>query len=126
LTLRTLLGDPCPAVEDLREPCQRYIKTILDDIQLLNYYLNFSIRDTILSTICMIRPFWKCFPFQGHFKAPSSGEIKSSDRRFLPSITFLGSDVKETTFATRNCYPVQSSDTIRILDERLDQLIKSI
>ena len=23
LTLRTLLGDPCPAIENLREPCQR-------------------------------------------------------------------------------------------------------
>lgn len=74
----------------------------------------------------MLRPHWKCFPFQGHFKAPAAGEIKPSDRRFLPSITFLGSDEKPTSYATRNCYPVQSPDTVRALDERLDKLIKGM
>jgi len=36
----------------------------------------------------------------------------------------LGSDIKETVFATRNCYPVQSGETITTLDQRLNQLIK--
>lgn len=85
-----------------------------------------SIRESILSAIYVLRPMWKCLQFQGRFDASKVKNKKDAqpDSRFLPSVTFLGSDIKPTSYATRNCYPVQSTETIRVLDERLDRLIK--
>ncbi|XP_046454451.1 histone deacetylase 6-like isoform X3 [Daphnia pulex] len=104
LTLRTLLGDPCPVIAKVEEPCQ-------------------SIQESILSAIYVLRPMWKCLQFQGRFDASKVGSQKEG-KHFVPSVTFEGSDVKQTLFATRNCYPVQSNETIDLLDQRLDKLIK--
>lgn len=73
----------------------------------------------------MLRPLWKSLSYQGRFGiATAETRSASPGGRFTPSVTFLGSDVKQTVFATRNCYPVQSNETIKTLDQRLDQLIK--
>ena len=73
----------------------------------------------------MLRPLWKNLSFQGRFGiATAETRSASPGGRFTPSVTFLGSDIKETVFATRNCYPVQSGETITTLDQRLNQLIK--
>lgn len=76
-----------------------------------------------MSAIYVLRPMWKCLQFQGRFDASKLGS-KKEGKHFVPSVTFEGFDVKPTTYATRNCYPVQSSDTIDLLDQRLDKLIK--
>lgn len=84
-----------------------------------------SIRESILSAIYVLKPFWKSLQFQTGFKASKvNGDVKLSDGRFLPRITFLGSDEKPTSYATRNCYPVQNEETVRLHDQRLDKLIK--
>lgn len=73
----------------------------------------------------MLRPLWKCFQFQGNFKASTDQTASSCKKnQFFPTISFLGTDTKPTSYATRNCYPVQTSETFQSLDRRLDQLIK--
>uniref|UniRef100_A0A0P6E2S0 Putative Histone deacetylase n=1 Tax=Daphnia magna TaxID=35525 RepID=A0A0P6E2S0_9CRUS len=104
LTLRTLLGDPCPIISKVDEP-------------------SLSIQQSVLSAIYVLRPFWECLQFQGRFDVSKVGS-KKEGTYFVPSVTFEGSDVKPTTFATRNCYPVQNRETINLLDQRLDKLIK--
>ncbi|XP_059352443.1 polyamine deacetylase HDAC10-like isoform X1 [Daphnia carinata] len=104
VTLRTLLGDPCPSISKIDEP-------------------SLSIQESILSAIYVLRPFRKCLQFQGRFDVSKVGS-KKEGTYFVPTVTFEGSDIKPTTFATRNCYPVQNRETIDQLDQRLDQLIK--
>jgi len=85
-----------------------------------------SIKESILSAIYVLRPYWKCFQFQGEFKASFTGAEELKQNQFLPSITFLGSDDKLTSYPTRNCYPVQNPETLKLLDQQLDQMIKGI
>lgn len=85
--------------------------------------MSFSIKESIWNAIYVLRPFWKCFQFQGHFDFKVGDKLPNNAH--LPQVIFRGSDVKPTVYETRNCYPVQSSETFRLLDERLDELIKS-
>ena len=45
LSLKTLLGDPCPMVEPLTAPCQ-------------------LVKETILNVIKVLRPYWKSLCYQ--------------------------------------------------------------
>ncbi|XP_062614787.1 histone deacetylase 6-like isoform X2 [Saccostrea cucullata] len=45
LTLRTLLGDPCPRIPSSQEPCD-------------------SVTESILNVIKVLRPYWKCLQYQ--------------------------------------------------------------
>lgn len=81
-----------------------------------------------MSAIYVLRPFWKSLQFQGSFKASEvvdSKKVGLEAGKFLPSVTFLGSDEKPVKFATRNCYPTQSGELFNQLDQRLNDLIKS-
>ncbi|XP_078342016.1 protein deacetylase HDAC6-like isoform X3 [Crassostrea virginica] len=51
LTLRTLLGDPCPRIPPAQEPCD-------------------SITESILNVIKVLRPYWKCLQYQGFTSDP--------------------------------------------------------
>ncbi|XP_055999659.1 histone deacetylase 6-like isoform X2 [Ostrea edulis] len=51
LTLRTLLGDPCPRLPPSQEPCD-------------------SITESILNVIKVLRPYWKCLQYQGFTSDP--------------------------------------------------------
>ncbi|KAL5017176.1 hypothetical protein ScPMuIL_006765 [Solemya velum] len=46
LTLRSLLGDPCPMLPEMGEPC-------------------YSVCESIANVIKVLRPYWKCFQYQG-------------------------------------------------------------
>ncbi|XP_041347489.1 histone deacetylase 6-like [Gigantopelta aegis] len=45
LVLRSLLGDPCPLMPPIKEPCD-------------------SVIETILNVIKVLRPYWQCFQYQ--------------------------------------------------------------
>ncbi len=86
-----------------------------------------SVQESILSSICVLRPLWKCFQYQGQFAASVAASVAGrEENQFWPRVLFEGSDVKETKFATRNCYEVQSAQVIEQLDRRLDQIISGI
>lgn len=128
MTLRTLLGHPCPNIESLSQPSDRYIMFKLRKCQRKQTVCSFSIRESILSAIYVLRPLWKSLQFQGHFKASlavDGQKLGLDSGKYLPSVTFLGSDERPASYATRNCYPVQSQELSNQLDQRLDDLIKS-
>lgn len=51
MTLRTLLGDPCPRIPSSQEPCD-------------------SVTESILNVIKVLRPHWKCLQYQGFTSDP--------------------------------------------------------
>ncbi|KAJ8683629.1 hypothetical protein QAD02_019421 [Eretmocerus hayati] len=104
LTLRTLLGDPCPMLQSLHPPCQ-------------------SIQETILNVIYAHRPYWKCYGYQDSYNVNNTNSDDLKERH-LPQVFFNGPDTLSSVFETRNCYPVQSYEELREIDRKLDNLIQ--
>ncbi|XP_055910185.1 histone deacetylase 6 isoform X1 [Eupeodes corollae] len=104
LTLKTLLGDPCPLyVEDLTPPCE-------------------SVQDTILNCIYAHRPFWRCLQIQQTYTMEELNNVNPQPDLHKVSRIFIGGPPLEERFPTRDCYPVQSPETIQKLDARLQWL----
>ncbi|XP_043284790.1 histone deacetylase 6 isoform X2 [Venturia canescens] len=101
LTLRTLLGDPCPPYQDLEPPCE-------------------TLKETILNVIYAHRAYWKCFQFQESFSIHSESENREeNNNRHLPVVIYKGDETKPDHYETRDCYPVQSETVVRHLKNRL-------
>ncbi|XP_018376605.1 PREDICTED: histone deacetylase 6 isoform X2 [Trachymyrmex cornetzi] len=106
LTLRTLLGDPCPVLQTLDLP-------------------SLSIRNTILNVIYSHKPYWKCYQYQETHSINSVTHSKEEiANRHVVTMTFKGSEVKLEKYDTRNCYPVQSKETLEVVEKKLDELIQ--
>ena len=107
LTLRALLGDPCPMLQTLELP-------------------SLSIRDTILNAIYAHKPYWKCYQYQDTYSINSTinNKEESSNDEHLPVAVFKGSDIRQEAYETRNCYPVQSKDVIESIENQLNALIQ--
>ncbi|XP_011060054.1 PREDICTED: histone deacetylase 6 isoform X3 [Acromyrmex echinatior] len=106
LTLKTLLGDPCPVLQTLDLP-------------------SLSIRDTILNVIYSHKPYWKCYQYQDTHSINSVTHSKEEiANRHVVTMTFKGSEVKLEKYDTRNCYPVQSKETLEVMEKKLNELIQ--
>ncbi|KAG5344016.1 HDAC6 deacetylase, partial [Acromyrmex charruanus] len=106
LTLKTLLGDPCPVLQTLDLP-------------------SLSIRDTILNVIYSHKPYWKCYQYQDTHSINSVTHSKEEiANRHVVTMTFKGSEVKLEKYDTRNCYPVQSKETLEVVEKKLNELIQ--
>nr|XP_050853987.1 histone deacetylase 6 isoform X1 [Vespula vulgaris] len=106
LTLRTLLGDPCPMLQTLQLP-------------------SLSIRDTILNSIYAHKQFWKCYQYQEQYSINNRIDRKEENNdQYLPVVNYKGEVYKPDIYQTRNCYPVQSKEILEALDKKLDSLIK--
>ncbi|XP_046383461.1 histone deacetylase 6 isoform X1 [Ischnura elegans] len=99
LTLRALLGDPCPLVESLGEPSQ-------------------SILETIGYVKEVHAPFWASL---SQSRCKSMEGVKLPDKKIPKDLP--GSGVGQPVYETRNCYPVQPEELRKALDARLDSLI---
>ncbi|GLH15011.1 Histone deacetylase Rpd3 [Gryllus bimaculatus] len=126
LTLRCLLGDPCPYLPKLPPPCD-------------------SIQDTILNVIYAHREYWQCFQFQDTYNLKSepqdpvlcsvksdgtvdADETKDDEEldtvaRHLPVVKYLGSEERPESYLTRDCYPIQDKEFQKELDAKLNILI---
>ncbi|XP_050461613.1 histone deacetylase 6 isoform X2 [Cataglyphis hispanica] len=105
LTLRTLLGDPCPILQTLDLPSS-------------------SIRDTILNVIYAHRPYWKCYQYQDTYSINSITHNKEElANRHVVMVTYKGSIFKPDKYETRNCYPTQSKEVLEMIDKKLNELI---
>ncbi|XP_050531171.1 histone deacetylase 6 isoform X2 [Daktulosphaira vitifoliae] len=82
LTLRGLLGDPCPLLDMTTKPCD-------------------SIVQTIQNVISVHQRFWKCF--QNELLVNSS---------YKPILVYLYNEQPLSVFPTRNCYPLQDLSKI--------------
>ncbi|XP_022238613.1 histone deacetylase 6-like [Limulus polyphemus] len=82
LSLRTLLGDPCPDIGSVPRPCE-------------------SVVETILNVISVHRQFWHSLVLQGSYK--ENEDEKAMDRvRHRPEIRFEGPVQKPETFPTKD------------------------
>ncbi|XP_076299749.1 histone deacetylase 6 isoform X1 [Lasioglossum baleicum] len=105
LTLRALLGDPCPLIENLELP-------------------SLSIRNSILNAIYAHKPYWKCYQYQDTFSINNATNNKEqSINQHLPVVTFNGTEERQDIYETSECYPVQSKEALETFDLKLNALI---
>ncbi|XP_034945547.1 histone deacetylase 6 isoform X2 [Chelonus insularis] len=90
LSLRTLLGDPCPMINTPEVPSA-------------------SVKKTILNVIYAHKPYWNCYEYQEVYNIHQKSDGKYEEyERHLPEVIFKGDETKPDTYLTRNCYPIQS------------------
>lgn len=104
MTLKTLLGDPCPLLEPLDEPCE-------------------SIQDSILNCIHSHKAFWKCLQINKNYNLEDLNNVNPQPNWHKVVQKFIGSgEPRPERFETRNCYPIQSNERLRKIADRLQQL----
>lgn len=139
LTLRTLLGDPCPLLNPLESPSARYLVII-------EFIRRFYVCHFIITLTQYTRD-----DFKRHLRSSPVLEMLSvsrfsyerrSDARCLIQVTTKlpnvnvdeivkknnrcrGKEEKLEIYETRDCYPVQSNETIQMIEEKLNALIES-
>ncbi|RWS17183.1 histone deacetylase 6-like isoform X3 [Dinothrombium tinctorium] len=97
LTLRTLLGDPCPNIGNIPYP------------------LHNALVKTVLDVIWAQRPFWNLLCLQGTF-TKGDQDLMTFDnvrRRHTPIVEYKGKAAllpKPTKYETRNCYVVNKPE----------------
>lgn len=104
ITLKTLLGDPCPLIEPIDEPCK-------------------SLQDSILNCIHAHRPYWNSLQIHASYNLKDLNNVNPQPDLHKVVQKFIGSDApKPETFPTRNCYPVQNEKTLNAIADRLRKL----
>ncbi|KAG4068297.1 hypothetical protein HA402_007817 [Bradysia odoriphaga] len=104
LTLRTILGDPCPKlVEPLSEPCD-------------------SIQETILNCIQLHRPYWNCLQTNGTYTLEEYNNFTPQSDLHKVVQAYNWTEPRQERFLTRDCYPVQSDEFLKKVAERLTSL----
>ncbi|XP_012278697.1 histone deacetylase 6 isoform X2 [Orussus abietinus] len=106
LTLRALLGDPCPMLHTFEPPSK-------------------SIRETILNVIYAHKPYWTCYQYQDTYNIDSvTSNAEENNNRHLPAVIYRGDETKPDFYETRSCYPIQSKETVQQIEKKLNALIQ--
>jgi len=109
LTLRTLLGDPCPFL-----PHQ-------------SYTLHKAIINSTLDVIWAHKPYWRILKAQEEFYLENGKDVKpSSITRHYPVIEYRGKSAfsePPIKYATRNCYEKNDDKTAAKLEQEIKSLI---
>ncbi|XP_053376775.1 histone deacetylase 6-like [Mercenaria mercenaria] len=107
LSLRALLGDPAPLLQSFEEP-------------------DYSVVESILNVIKMLRPYWKCLQFQNNLK---DSQISDQNRYVSlpprPGITFYTDAMPESFDLFQPCYDEEYEEQKHGLYERIDSLIRN-
>ncbi|KAL0850817.1 hypothetical protein ABMA28_006740 [Loxostege sticticalis] len=105
LTLRTLLGHAPPVLFELSEPCD-------------------SIRETILNCIYSHKPYWRCFNYQPTYSVDDTvpNVCDGAKQKHTVAVRWEGDETRPDRFATRDCYPLQDSETKKRIMEKLNRL----
>jgi histone deacetylase 6 len=103
LSLRALLGDPCPLIPKIENPSP-------------------TVAETILNSTYMLRPYWNLLKTQQTTNEDSSPRLLESGLIHVPEIKFEWNEPKPDKYATRDCYPLQNAELKRTIDEKLDNL----
>ncbi|XP_026319696.1 histone deacetylase 6 isoform X2 [Hyposmocoma kahamanoa] len=105
LTLRTLLGHAPPVLQALSEPTD-------------------SIRETILNSIYVHKPYWRCYNYQPTYRVRQSVPNVCDDekQKHTVSVKWEGDETRPDRYATRDCYPLQDNEVKRKNREKLDHL----
>ncbi|XP_058444498.1 histone deacetylase 6 isoform X2 [Malaya genurostris] len=106
LTLRALLGDPCPVlVEKLQPPCE-------------------TMQQTILNCIHSHRPYWKNLQLNETYGLEEVNNVNPQPNFHQVTQLYIQPppQPEPIRYATRNCYPLQSDDEKNRIEERLTML----
>ncbi|XP_022236612.1 histone deacetylase 6-like isoform X2 [Limulus polyphemus] len=103
LSLRTLLGDPCPDIGPVAQPSE-------------------SVVETILNVIASLRPFWHSLQLQGSYHEKIE-ETKSTER-IRPEIHYRGQPKIQETYPTSYFYVNWGEELKTQLEQRVEQLIR--
>ncbi|KAL3852467.1 hypothetical protein ACJMK2_016100 [Sinanodonta woodiana] len=107
LTVRSLLGDPCPILPPMEEPCD-------------------SVTESILNVIKMLRPYWKCFQYQStlglEMTCPFPGVNEMPPRE---GIEFITTENKPKEYPLFYTYPTKVEEKYSgdRWDKAIDKLI---
>lgn len=106
LSLRCLLGDPCPVLGPLPPP-------------------NISVAETICNVISVHRPFWRSLRLQGTFDQTEYTNTDETRIRHTPHIEYKGtlSYQKPDSYPTRKWYNVHTKELKEELEQRIQALI---
>ncbi|XP_074645716.1 protein deacetylase HDAC6-like isoform X2 [Tubulanus polymorphus] len=102
LTLRTLLGDPCPPLKSLNPPCESALKTIYNALNVL-------------------RPYWKSLKMQGICDNDRFSEITSSNNADL---YYERMNEKFDEYEIYDSYPSLDSEKVAHFDQVIDNVIR--
>lgn len=104
LTLKTLLGDPCPLlVEPVLPPCD-------------------SMVETILNCIHSHRSYWKCLQTNSTYDLEDLNNINPQPDMHKVVQMYKWTEPTPERFPTREWYPMQTDDIKQIVAERLTKL----
>ncbi|CAL8109628.1 unnamed protein product [Orchesella dallaii] len=104
LTLKTLLGDACPKIDATKCPTNEAVESVLD-------------------ATYMLRSKWSMLIGQTHVDEGEETMAQTQKQLHIPRAKYLWTEPKPEVYDTRNCYPEQSSNVQKLLDERISQLI---
>ncbi|RWS29799.1 histone deacetylase hda2-like protein [Leptotrombidium deliense] len=105
LTLKTLVGDPCPLIEPIPYP------------------LHNAVVNTILDVIWAQRPFWKALCIQGRFEKGDA--LEGMRRRRQPVVEYKGKIAfmeKPSKYPTRGTYYVNPPEVKAQLEKEIEAL----
>ncbi|XP_037936783.1 histone deacetylase 6 isoform X2 [Teleopsis dalmanni] len=104
LTLRTLLGDPCPVLVEKLDPPSEII------------------QETILNCIYAHRPYWRCLQAQSTYTVEELNNVNPQNNLHKISRVFVGGPPLPERFPTRGTAPVQKLEDILRIQQRLQWL----
>ncbi|RNA32151.1 Histone deacetylase 6 [Brachionus plicatilis] len=108
LSVRALLGFPCPRVEDFKQPDPVFVKTLMN-------------------LISVLRPYWKCLQSLNDTDDSISLEqyLLDWDLKYRKDIKFYTEETKPEEFELTGFYPMYSDDENSHWDKKIDELIES-
>lgn len=108
LTLRTLLGDPCPLLVDpVVAPCD-------------------SMRETILNCVHAHRPYWKSLHSIGTYNLAELNHVNPQPDLHGVVQSYEWTEPLPDRFPTREWYPSHPKEKVNQIAERLTQLEKGM
>ncbi|KAK9505138.1 hypothetical protein O3M35_009261 [Rhynocoris fuscipes] len=104
MTLRALLGDPCPGIGSLGPPSE-------------------IMEDSIMNVIYVQRAYWKSLRHQKLYSILEPPE--EDEQRHMPSLKYLHDGIKPTKYPTRDGYPVSTPSFLHYVAINLNNIIAS-
>lgn len=106
LSLRALLGDPCPQLQPLQPPSDSTVESVLNVIKAL-------------------RPYWKCFQFQGNLQPDETPLMPALlDWPPITDMEFYTEHTRPRRYSlSQDCYDKDYNLVADHLDNRIDSII---
>ncbi|CAF0704332.1 unnamed protein product [Brachionus calyciflorus] len=107
LSVRALLGYPCPRVEDFQKPDPVFVTTLMN-------------------LISMLRPYWKCLQSLNDSDDSITLEkyLLDWNEKYRKDIKFYPDEIKPGQFELTGFYPLYSDEENAVWDKKIDELIQ--